>query len=121
MSPYKKCNYSTQKYLTRNFNYCFINNSSEYPAILKLNSINNTNIVKVVTDTKKNVLYLSRANIPYEFKKINKFIKKHLSIISFKPESLIKFSKNVFINSEKIGPWFYYDFSSLCYYFFLFI
>ena len=30
---------STQKYLTRNFNYCFINNSSEYPAILKLNSI----------------------------------------------------------------------------------
>lgn len=69
---------------------------------LKLNSINNTNIVKVVTDTNKNVLYLSRANIPYEFKKINKFIKKHLSIISFKPESLIKFSKSKQTELEKI-------------------
>ena len=69
---------------------------------LKINSINNTNIVKVVTDLKNKVLYLSRANIPYEFKKVNKYIRKHLSIISFKPEALIKFSKSTQTVLEKI-------------------
>ena len=43
---------STQKYLTRNFNYCFINNSSEYPAILKLNSIKDK---MFIMDGKKNI------------------------------------------------------------------
>ena len=69
---------------------------------LKINSINNTNIIKVVTDLKNKVLYLSRANIPYEFKKVNKYIRKHLSIISFKPEALIKFSKSTQTVLEKI-------------------
>lgn len=69
---------------------------------LKLNSINNTNIVKVVTDIKKNVLYLSRSNIPYEFKEVNKFIKKHLSIISFKPEALIEFARSKQTELERI-------------------
>jgi len=31
----------TQKYLTKSFKYCFINNSKEYPATLELNNINN--------------------------------------------------------------------------------
>ena len=31
----------TKKYLFKNFKYCFINNSKEYPATLKLKSINN--------------------------------------------------------------------------------
>jgi len=61
---------------------------------LKIASINNTNIVRVLTDIKNNVLYLSRANVPEEFRKKKKYIKKHLSIISFKPEALIKFSKS---------------------------
>ena len=69
---------------------------------LKINSVNNTNIIKVVTDLKNKVLYLSRANIPYEFKKVNKYIRKHLSIISFKPEALIKFSKSTQTVLEKI-------------------
>ena len=69
---------------------------------LKINSVNNTNIIKVVTDLKNKVLYLSRANIPYEFKKVNKYIRKHLSIISFKPEALIKFSKSTQTALEKI-------------------
>ena len=55
-----------------------------------------------MTDLKNKVLYLSRANIPYEFKKINKYIRKHLSIISFKPEALIKFSKSTQTVLEKI-------------------
>ena len=69
---------------------------------LKIGSINNTNIVKVVVNSKSEVLYLSRANIPYEFKRVNKFIKKHLSIISFKPEALIKFAKSKQTELEKI-------------------
>ena len=35
---------------------------------LKIKVKNNTNIVKVVKDIKNNVLYLSRGNIPFEFK-----------------------------------------------------
>ena len=31
----------TRKYLLNSFKYCFVNNSKEYPAILKLNKINN--------------------------------------------------------------------------------
>ncbi len=69
---------------------------------LRLKAGNNTNIVKVVANKKNEVLYLSRANIPYQFKEQNKYIKKHLSIISFKPEALIKFSKSRRSDLEKI-------------------
>jgi len=63
---------------------------------------NNTNIIKVISNIKKEVLYLSRSNIPFEFKSINKFISKHLSIISFKPDSLKKFSESKKTPLEKI-------------------
>ncbi len=69
---------------------------------LKINSVNNTNIVKIVTNKNNEVLYISRANIPYEFKGKNKFIKKHLSIISFKPSALILFGKSERSETEKI-------------------
>ena len=55
-----------------------------------------------MTDKFNKILYLSRANIPYEFKIKNKFLKKHLSIISFKPKSLLKFSKSKKTKLEKI-------------------
>ena len=55
---------------------------------------NNTNIVKIVSNKKNEVLYISRANIPYEFRSRVKYFKKHLSIVSFKPESLIQFSQS---------------------------
>ncbi len=58
---------------------------------LKIKMTNNTNLIKVVTNNFDDVLYLSRSNIPLEFKKKNKYIKKHLSIISFNPEALRKF------------------------------
>ena len=35
----------TKKYLFANFKYCFVNNTKEYPAILKLNSITNNLIL----------------------------------------------------------------------------
>jgi len=49
------------------------------------------NIVKIVADQKNKILYMSRAAIPFEFKKKINF-RKHLSIISFKPSALKKYS-----------------------------
>lgn len=69
---------------------------------LKIKSQNNTNIVKVVTNKKNDVLYFSRSNIPYSFKSQSQYIKKHLSIISFKPEALKKFSESSQTSLEKI-------------------
>jgi 3-deoxy-manno-octulosonate cytidylyltransferase (CMP-KDO synthetase) len=69
---------------------------------LKVISLNNPNLVKVVTNISNEVLYLSRNQIPYEFKRKNKFLKKHLSIISFKPAALKKFSMHKPTYLEKI-------------------
>ena len=59
-------------------------------------------LIKVVTNLKKEVIYLSRAKIPYEFRNKVKNLKKHLSIVSFKPEALLKFSKSKQTYLEKM-------------------
>jgi len=53
---------------------------------------NNTNIVRVVSNIDNYVLYFSRSNIPFEFKKNVNFFNKHLSIISFTPLALKRFA-----------------------------
>tara|TARA_B100000282_G_scaffold75228_1_gene51621 strand:+ start:13 stop:756 length:744 start_codon:yes stop_codon:yes gene_type:complete len=58
---------------------------------IKIKYGDNHNIVKLLTDIKDNVIYLSRTKLPLEFKQINKSYKKHLSIISFKPDALKRF------------------------------
>ncbi len=57
------------------------------------------NIVKVIVNNNKQVMYLSRFNLPFNFKKKNNFYLKHLSIISFKPNKLLEFynSKPTFL------------------------
>lgn len=60
------------------------------------------NIVKVLINNKKDVIYLSRYNLPFNFKKKNNFYLKHLSIISFKPNKLIQFYNSKPTFSEKI-------------------
>tara|TARA_B100001287_G_scaffold270416_1_gene269172 strand:+ start:97 stop:840 length:744 start_codon:yes stop_codon:yes gene_type:complete len=52
----------------------------------------NTNIIKVIINKKNEVMYLSRADLPLSFKKNKNKVLKHLSIISFLPKSLEKFS-----------------------------
>jgi 3-deoxy-manno-octulosonate cytidylyltransferase (CMP-KDO synthetase) len=47
--------------------------------------------VKVVTDLTGRALYLSRADIPYQFESKTSY-KKHLSIVSFSPEALDRFA-----------------------------
>ena len=69
---------------------------------LKVKSPGNQNLIKVVTNKKKEVMYLSRSTIPFDFKNTNKYFKKHLSIISFKPNALIKFSQTKETFLEKI-------------------
>ncbi len=56
------------------------------------------NIVKVIINKKNEVMYLSRYNLPFNFKEKNNLFLKHLSIISFKPKKLLDFynSKNTF-------------------------
>ena len=60
---------------------------------LKSDYINNEHVVKIVKDKKNKILYFSRATIPHCFTKKPNKIYKHLSIISFTKEALIKFSK----------------------------
>jgi len=72
------------------------------PCLKFKNSLNNENIVKVIFNNKREVIYLSRINLPYEFKKKNKYLYKHLSIISFTPSSLKLFSNNKVSKLEKI-------------------
>tara|TARA_Y100000590_G_scaffold313654_1_gene354570 strand:+ start:263 stop:1024 length:762 start_codon:yes stop_codon:yes gene_type:complete len=67
-----------------------------------IKNVNNTNIVKLVVNNKKELMYLSRANVPFEFKSKSKYLKKHLSILSFKPEALEKFSRHPKTILEKI-------------------
>ena len=61
---------------------------------LKIKPTNNTNIIRVLLNCKNEVMYLSRADIPISFKKNKNKSLKHLSIISFKPESLKKFANS---------------------------
>lgn len=69
---------------------------------LKIQKKNNENIVKIVKDKKDNVLYFSRSIIPFNFKKKIFYLYKHLSIISFKPMALLKYSKSEQTYLEKI-------------------
>ena len=69
---------------------------------LKIRFPDNPNIIKIVSNKKKEVLYMSRNKIPFEAKSKSKFFFKHLSIISFKPEALIKFAKSKKSELEKI-------------------
>ena len=69
---------------------------------LKLKKISSYNVVKVVSDKNGNVLYLSRSKIPHNFKKNADYYLKHLSIISFKPNALKKFSLHPQTRFEKI-------------------
>ena len=69
--------------------------------IIKVKPINNTNLVKIVSNRKNEVLYISRANLPYEFRQKVSYLKKHLSIVSFKPEALLKFGNSKRAETEK--------------------
>ena len=59
-------------------------------------------ICKVIHDANFRILYLSRAIIPQPFERRPDYYLKHLSIISFKSESLLHYSKLKPSNLEKV-------------------
>ena len=69
---------------------------------IKGTNLDSKNIVKVLFNKNGKVLYLSRSSVPYDFRDKGESLYKHLSIISFKKESLIKFSKIKESKYEKI-------------------
>jgi 3-deoxy-manno-octulosonate cytidylyltransferase (CMP-KDO synthetase) len=79
------------------------NNSDIILPSLKINSnSDNKSIVKIVKNNNNDVVYLSRAKVPFFFKRKNIFLEKHLSIISFKPNSLKEYASNKISKLEKI-------------------
>ena len=50
-------------------------------------------MLKLSLIKKKEIIYLTRGNIPFQFKKSINYIYKHLSAISFLPKSLELFAK----------------------------
>ena len=68
---------------------------------LKSKNIETPHIVKIVKSRKK-ILYFSRSLVPYPFKKQNQYYLKHLSVISFKPDTLRKFKQLPQSKLEKI-------------------
>lgn len=53
----------------------------------------NGNVVKILANEHKKIIYMSRFDIPFNFNKIKRKIFRHMDIISFKPEILLRFSK----------------------------
>jgi 3-deoxy-manno-octulosonate cytidylyltransferase (CMP-KDO synthetase) len=60
------------------------------------------NLVKIVSNKYNKILYMSRENVPFSFKKKNPFYSRHLDIISFKPKALIKLAHLKKSFNEKI-------------------
>ena len=84
-------------------NYHLKNNDADIVVpSLKIKNTYNENIVKIVKDINERVLYFSRSKVPFTFKSKNKFLYKHLSIISFKPKSLNLFYTSKQTTLEKI-------------------
>ena len=69
---------------------------------IKGSNLDSKNIVKVLFNNRGRVLYLSRSAVPFNFKNKDINLYKHLSVISFKKDSLIKFSKLKESKYEKI-------------------
>jgi 3-deoxy-manno-octulosonate cytidylyltransferase (CMP-KDO synthetase) len=80
----------------KNFKYDII-----LPNLITSNKFDQ-NIVKLIFNKYKEVLYLTRSSSPHPFKKKIKKIFKHLSIVSFSKKALTKFSKSNQTKLEKI-------------------
>ena len=59
---------------------------------LKTKFTNNPNVVRLIFNKKKEVMYITRSVTPYQFIRKTDNIFKHLSIVSFKPSALKKYS-----------------------------
>ena len=64
---------------------------------------NDESSVKIISNKKNEIIYMSRKDIPYNFRsKAKSYMKKHLDYISFTNKGLQKFAKLKESNLEKI-------------------
>lgn len=68
----------------------------------EIKNFKNRNIVKILPNNNKKIIYMSRFDIPFNFYKVKKKILRHMDIISFKPEKLISFSNLKNSKLEKV-------------------
>lgn len=69
---------------------------------LKIKFVKDPNIVRLIFNKHKEVIYITRSVAPHQFIKKTDFIFKHLSVISFKPAALLEYTKNKQGGLEKI-------------------
>jgi 3-deoxy-manno-octulosonate cytidylyltransferase (CMP-KDO synthetase) len=60
---------------------------------IETNFESNHSIIRVLSNKKGRIMYLSRAKIPFQFSSNVYLISKHVSIISFTSKALVKYSK----------------------------
>jgi 3-deoxy-manno-octulosonate cytidylyltransferase (CMP-KDO synthetase) len=81
--------------------------NKKYDIIIPHSSVlnyNNKHIVKIISNEKGKILYMSRADIPFFFREKKRSLKKHLDFISFKRKSLLKYCKlKKTLNEKKEG------------------
>ena len=68
----------------------------------EFNSCNNKNIVKISSNNHGKILYMSRADIPYNYNNNRKILKKHLDFISFKKKALHDYCKYKITHNESV-------------------
>ena len=69
---------------------------------LLIENIPNKNIVKIVSNKMNKIIYFSRSQVPFGLEKKEKKLKKHLSIVSFSPNALKRYSAQRPTENEKI-------------------
>lgn len=83
------------KYLDKIINF-HLKNLNKFDVVIPhsiTNEKNNKNYVKIISDSKNNVLYMSRADSPLNFRSKFRGFKRHLDFITFRPKFLNKFKK----------------------------
>ncbi len=80
-------------------------NNMNYDLIIphiKIKYSKNFNQVKIISNEKGRILYLTRESAPHNFKGKNMTLKKHLSVISFKPLALKQYNRSKQTELEKL-------------------
>ena len=69
---------------------------------LKVKFTQDPNVVRLIFNKNKEVIYITRSSAPNQFIKKTNHIFKHLSVVSFKPTALIKYTSSKQSGLEKI-------------------
>lgn len=91
------------EYLDKTIDF-HLKNLKKYDVVIPhtlTNEQNNKNYVKIISNQKNEVLYLTRADAPYPFRSKKEPFKRHQDFVTFKPEFLRKFKSLKYNKLEK--------------------